>query len=170
MLKKIRLYIVPFLSIVIILFFLFFFKTPETPTGLTALDITEERTITAKVTLKLSKNELIPEDSLVIVMLDDKETSMPIKQFIELSQQPYEYIQGKQPIASYEGYGYIGDYTYSIDLSNFDLDRKVLSGDHKFTTKIIYKEKVLYEKKNPFTVENAWYYSPNNRKSKKEKW
>jgi len=75
MLKKIKLYIVPFLSIIVIISFLFFTKPAESPTGMAVLDInaTQDRSITAKVTLKLSKNELIPEDSLVVVMLDDRE-------------------------------------------------------------------------------------------------
>ncbi len=155
MLKKIQLYIVPFLSLLIVFGFLFF--TKPTPTGMAILDINSspDRSITAKVTLKLSSNELIPEDSLVVVMLDDREASMPIKEFINISNQPYNYTKGTLPIANYEGYGYIGDYTYSIDISKFKLDTKVLTGDHTFTTRIVYKDKILYEKKNRFTVENA---------------
>ncbi len=155
MLKKIQLYVVPFFSILIIIGFFIF--TKPTPTGMTVLDInaTTERTITAKVTLKLSKNELIPESALVIVMLDDRKASMPIKKFIEISKQPYNYTKNTLPLADYEGYGYIGDYMYSIELSNFDLNTKVLTGDHTFTTKIVYNNKVLYEKETIFTVENA---------------
>lgn len=155
MLKKIQIYIVPVLSLLTIMGFFFF--TKPTPTGMAILDINSspDMSITAKVTLKLSKNELIPENALVIVTLDDRETSMPIKKFIELSNQPYNYTKGTLDIANYEGYGYIGDYTYSIDLSNFDFDTKVIAGDHTFTTKIIYKEKVLYEKEALFTVKNA---------------
>lgn len=155
MVKKIRIYILPFISLIIIIGFFIF--TKPTPTGMAVLDINSspERTITAKVTLKLSKNELIPESALVIVMLDDRKASMPIKKFIEISKQPYNYIKGELDIVNYKGYGYVGDYTYSIDLENFDLDKKIFTGDHTFTTKIVYNNKVLYEKETIFTVENA---------------
>ncbi len=154
MLKKIKIYILPFISLIVIISFLI--ATKPSPTGMAIIDIEpQESSVTAKVTLKLSKNELIPEDALVFVILDDKEASMPIKQFIELSNQPFNYTQGTLPIANYEGYGYIGDYTYSIELSNFNLDTKVFTGKHTFTTKIIFEDKVLYEQEIPFTVENA---------------
>lgn len=157
MLKKIQFYIVPLISLIIIFSFLIFTKQTESPVGMAVLDIDTipENSVTAKVTLKLSKNELIPENALVIVMLDDKKASMPIKQFIMLSNQPFNYTEGTLPIADYEGYGYIGDYTYSIDLSNFDLETKVAAGNHKFTTKIVYKDMVLYEKETSFVIENA---------------
>ena len=155
MLKKIQIYILPLISLVVIISFLL--ATKPSPTGMAVLEInaTPDRAITAKVTLKLSKNELIPEDALVVVILDDREASMPIKKFIEISNQPYNYTKGTLHIADYEGYGYIGDYSYSIELSNFELDTKILTGEHTFTTKIIYNEKVLYEEQIPFTIENA---------------
>ncbi len=156
MLKKIQLYIVPILSLIIFATIFTFTKPTLGPTGMAVSDInpTDERTVTAKVTLKLSKNELIPKDSLVMVSLDDREASIPIKEFIKISNEPYEYAQGTLEIADYEGYGYIGDYTYSIDIENFNLDTKVLTGEHTFTTKIVYNNHVLYKKETTFTVEN----------------
>jgi len=141
-------FILPITSVLIIALFLIFAK--PTTTGLTVLEtdnanISEERTLEADVVLKTKEKEILPENTLIVVTINDKSASMNIKDFIFLCDKEYDYEFGRLESIDYEGYGFTGNHTYKLGISNFDLDLKIILGTHSLTTKIVFEDKILYE-------------------------
>ena len=151
--KLIISFALPVISLAIIASFLVFTK-PAT-VGFTVVDANITplgQTIDADVSLVTHPNELMPETVEIAIILDDRTASMTIKEFIEKTGQEYNYKEGKMEQLDYEGYGYIGNYTYKLPLSAFKLDRDVEPGSHVLKTQIKYNDLILFERENSVVI------------------
>ena len=100
--KKFLPYILPILTIVIISSILFVNPT------ITGFAVANQ----LNVEVSTSNGFFVPENSLVVVYLNNKKTEMPIEEFISKSGGEFELT----------GDGYTGDYTYLLNLDEFGLE------------------------------------------------
>ncbi len=110
------------------------------------------RTLDASVSLQTFSGELIPDTSVVVVMLDARKAILPIKEFILRTGKPFNYTQGSLSSINYTGLGFTGDYLYTLSLSEFPIDREVKKGEHHLTMQIVYLQHVLFEKQEDIAV------------------
>ena len=151
--KRILPYLLPIITILIILSILFI--RPAITTSLVtgkAIFNPNTKILTAKITISLDPVDIIPEDSLIIIKLDDKEAGMPVKEFIKKTKLLYEIKQGQLKDINYEGPGFLGREVYQLDISEFKLNTNLLVGEHTLITKIIYKDKMITESKETFSI------------------
>ncbi len=143
--------LVPVFSVLIIVSAVIFLK-PD----VTGLVIHEPgaipQNVNADVTLKTKSNEVIPPNAIIEVQLDENKAGMYIKEFIEKTGKDYKIETGALEEFGFYGPGYTGDYIYSMELSEFDIDREIGVGEHIFTTRIIYRNQILYEKENRIMI------------------
>ncbi len=142
--KKIITITLPFASILVLLLAVILIK-PE-PTGLVIYD-NSSRKIDAAVTLNLFEGEVLPSDSIVLIDIDGKTARISVSEFIQKSGGEFNYTQGILRAANYIGYGYTGNYTYKLNLSQLLIERNLTSGNHLLTMNIIYGRTVLSERK-----------------------
>ncbi|MCD6590688.1 MAG: hypothetical protein J7K72_01815 [Candidatus Aenigmarchaeota archaeon] len=102
-----------------------------------------EAKIFANVSISISPDGFIPEDSVIMIYLDKRNASMNIKDFIKKTGEAYDYREGELKEIGYRGFGFGGVYSYSLPISEFDIDCKVHPGKHNLTTEVIYKDFVL---------------------------
>ncbi len=136
-----RVYILPLISVILIAVVL---VRPDI-TGLVIGVGGPEETIkqlSGKIRITISK-DIIPEDSVVTVFLNNQSSSMPIKEFIERSGEEYEFKYGRIPEIGYEGYGYAGKHSYTLNLSEFELDLNLRPGNYTLVTEISYENFVI---------------------------
>ena len=151
--KLIISFALPIISLAIIVSFLVFTKPAAVGFTVVNANITPlGQTIEADVTLITNPNELMPETVEIAITLDDRTASMTIKEFIEKTGQEFSYQQGKMEQLSYEGYGYIGNYTYKLPLSAFNINRETKPGNHILKVQIRYNNKILFERENPVII------------------
>ena len=143
--------LIPTLSIVLISLAFIFIK-PQT-TGL-VISIPNETTqeVDADVVIITKSTEIIPADAVVEVVLDDKKAQMSLKEFIKKTNLPFQINNSRIIDLDYIGNGFTGDYTYKLPLSAFSIDRNIERGGHDFIVRLLYKEKVLYEKQNSIMI------------------
>jgi hypothetical protein len=141
---------VPTVSVILILLAFLFIK-PST-TGLVIYGPNETAKVNADVTLKTTVSEIIPPDAIITVKVDDKKSQMSIAEFIKKTRQQYNITYGELPEFSFYGKGFTGDYTYTLTLADFNLDRDIGKGEHVFVTQIKYRDYILYEKENKIMI------------------
>ncbi len=137
----------PICSVFILLSAFYFLKPGVTGLAVYNPNSTQQQ-VDAEVAFSTHQGEIIPANAVIEVWLDDQRSAMSVQQFIEKSGTAYELAEGVHEEIGFSGVGYTGDYTYVLSLSDFSLDRSIDSGDHTFTTKIMYQGKVLYERSN----------------------
>ena len=136
--------LLPLFSIAAIL--LFVNITNNTITGSVVFNQNSTRYIDADVSLTTYPDEILPENAYIVITLDNSTSKMSVKEFIQRTGMGYDYTYGSVPAANYLGRGYTGNYTYRLNLSQFNVNRKVGFGNHVFTTSIIYKGTILSER------------------------
>lgn len=151
--KLIISFALPIISLAIIASFLVFTKPATVGFTVVNANITPlGQAIDADVSLITHPSELMPETVEIVVILDDRSASMTIKEFIEKTGMESEYKYGKMEQLAYEGYGYIGNHTYTLPFSAFGIDRNVKPGSHVLKTQIKYNNIVLFERENPVVI------------------
>lgn len=142
--------LVPVFSILIFMG-AYFFMEPAT-TGLVVYSENQSKLVNADVRLSTKESEVIPPNAIVEIQVDDKQAMMTVSQFIQKTGQEYDVRTGSLPEFDFHGKGFTGDHTYTLTLADFDIDRKIGKGEHKFITRITYRNKVLYEKENNIMI------------------
>jgi hypothetical protein len=149
--KKMISVLLPSFSIFIVMAALFFLK--PTTTGLVIYEPNDtSKLVNADVLLKTKSNEVIPPNALVQVKIDDKKAEMLLSEFIKKTGQPYNVSSAEIPDIGFYGPGFTGEHTYNLTLADFKIDRNIGTGEHVFTTSIIYRGKVLYQKENRIMI------------------
>ncbi|MDA1196675.1 MAG: hypothetical protein O2779_01795 [Nanoarchaeota archaeon] len=144
-------FLLPIISIAFV--FGFLYATEPTITGFAVVNESGAlRNLDARVTLSTSSGEVIPENAYVAVTIDRKQAFMTVRDFILKSGQEYNYTSGELESVSYTGLGFSGDYVYELWLSDFSLDRRVLSGVHTVKMEILYLQHTLLEKSEEVIV------------------
>lgn len=143
--------LMPAISLVIIISAFFFLK-PET-TGLVVFSPNETvKNVNADVILETKSGEVVPPDAVIQIWIDDNKAEMTIDDFIKKTGKKYEIQSGELAEFGFFGTGFTGDYTYRLSLADFNIDRKIGKGEHIFLTRIIYRNKILYEKENRIMI------------------
>jgi len=142
---------VPLISVIILLAALYAFR--PSATGLSVYSPEGKQLVDADVTLSTKESEILPKDAVIEVWLDEKKASMPVSDFIIKTKQSYDIKKGNFSDLYY-GDGFTGDHDYRLALSDFNLDRNVEKGEHIFRTRIIYRQKILYEKEKKIVIAN----------------
>lgn len=133
-----RVYILPIISVFIVLALVL---RPDI-TGFMVAEPLENQ-ISADISVSINQDGFITEDSIVTVYLDDRKSEMAFSEFVRRTGRSYERVRAEVPEIGYEGYGYAGIYTYSLDISEFDLDTVVDRGVHTLRVKVSYGEHVF---------------------------
>ncbi len=131
-----RVYILPIMSVLLVFAFAF-------GPGITGFMVAGPVELSANISVSISEDGFIPEDSLVTVYLDDRNSSMDFKEFIRRTGQGQSVTRDYIPEIGYEGYGYAGTYTYILDISEFNLDNVVEPGVHNLTVEVSYENYVI---------------------------
>ena len=141
----------PFVSVVLVVGFLLF--TQPQITGLAVGEFEGgKRTIDAAISLETVSGEIIPETASVAISLDDRQAVLRVRDFIAQSGGDYEYVKGSVESIGYEGNGFTGNHTYTIQLASLPLDNRVDPGEHTFRIKMTYLQHVLLEKEEVIVV------------------
>lgn len=139
--KDPRVYTLPIISIILIAVFLI---NPDLTGLVVGGGETPDETLkhlTGKV--RITVFEIIPRDSIVTVFLGDQSSDMPLREFIAKSGERYIIEYGQIPEIGYEGEGYAGGYSYTLELSEFDLDLNLEPGSYTLITEVSYGDFVL---------------------------
>lgn len=122
-------------------------------TGFAAINITEEyKELDADINLQTYAGEVLPDTTKVAITLDRETAFMTLGDFIRRTGEPFNYTKGKLAAINYEGYGFGGNFTYSLPLSAFNIFRKVKPGEHTIKMQLIYLQHVLLEKEEAVVV------------------
>jgi hypothetical protein len=135
-------YLLPLLSLLVILFFLI--TTKPDITGLTIAD-NQEQTFDASLSLTTNENELLPENAEIIILFNNQGRSLTVKEFIEKTNQNFHYTTGELPLVNYQGKGYTGDYSYNLNLSTIGFNTSLEPGSYPLQMSIVYQDIVLSE-------------------------
>lgn len=99
----------------------------------------------ADIKVTTADGVILPALSIIEVSLGGEASSMPVSLFIEKSGKPYEFVEGKVPEIDYAGFGYTGNYTYIVPISEFNLSGMVEPGRHVIRVRISYNRTVISE-------------------------
>ncbi|MBS3149779.1 hypothetical protein J4455_03765 [Candidatus Woesearchaeota archaeon] len=122
----------------------FAFTNPEI-TGLAVAN--DKEIVNSQVRVFLDENSMLPKGSDVVVILDGKESSMKLSEFIEKSGGFKEIKNAEIKEIAYVGEGYIGENVYDVDLKEFNLGMVDKKKEHDLVIKVIYNNHVLLENK-----------------------
>ena len=143
--------ILPITSFFIIIGFVFYGNPSYT--GMVTYEIgNSTRMIQSDVILKTKENEIVPEYAIIKISLDDKRAMLTVKEFIEKTKKPFNYTYGSLEKISYTGYGYSGNYSYTLNLSDFSINTTINLGSHSFVTEITYEDKILFRQEKDIIV------------------
>lgn len=131
--KQLMPYLLPLLTIFAAL--VFFIRDPTIVSYL----VLDPNDLAVKIE---TKADLIPEDAIIKVVLDGQEASMTVSEFIYRAGGEFNYTYGYLDSIGYEGYGFIGDYTYTLDLKYFEIN-DVSKGDYTLKTEVLYNTLIL---------------------------
>ncbi|MBT3691282.1 hypothetical protein HOG16_03515 [Candidatus Woesearchaeota archaeon] len=112
--KKFTPYIVPVISVLLILSILLI--DPEF-TGLAVFENDE-----VMIQLNTFKDLVLPENAELEVSIENVSSRLTIKEFIEKTGEEFELVEGKIESLSFEGMGYTGNQTYYLPLSEFGFE------------------------------------------------
>lgn len=135
-------YVLPVVTILVV--GLLLFTNPNITGFLIAEDVTYNK-LNVIVTLHTYINQLIPENATVLVKFANQTGRMAVKEFISRSGGPFNYINSENKAIKYKGYGFIGDYNYSLDLKYFNIDTTLLSGEYTLNVEVLYNYFILSE-------------------------
>jgi len=144
-----RIFVWPLISIAIVLFLL---MGPDITGFIVAGGPPQESEISAKVAVTINEDSFIPENALVTVYLDDRKASMPFSNFVTRTGSAYNRLKEQVTKINYDGYGYGGPYTYALDVSEFDLDTKVGSGEHELVIEVSYGDYIMSSNSQKITI------------------
>ncbi|NQV08354.1 hypothetical protein HQ529_00715, partial [Candidatus Woesearchaeota archaeon] len=105
------------------------------------------------VTLYTHTNRFIPENASVIVGLDDQKAEMHVKEFIARAGSPFNYIKSENREINFHGYGFIGDYNYTLNIGYFDINTILAPGTYPLTVEVLYNYYILSEYSTNITIE-----------------
>ena len=142
--------LVPICSVIILISALIFLK-PDI-TGLAIYSQNGTQKLNADVILKTKSGEVIPPNAIIQVWIDNTKAEMTISDFIKKAGEKYEIKYGELPEFGFYGNGFTGNFTYNLTLADFNMNREMENGEHKFITRIIYRNKILYEKENRIMI------------------
>jgi len=134
--NKILIYSVPVFSVLFFIFFLFTYNNDNNVTGLSTAE--QLYAVDTNITLFVGGNDEISGDALFVVILDDRESNLTIKEFISKAGGEIKDV-------------YYGELFYTLNLSNFDIDNKVKKGKHVLKNKIL-GEGIDLETKEDFEI------------------
>ncbi|MBR9699550.1 hypothetical protein GOV09_03795 [Candidatus Woesearchaeota archaeon] len=140
----------PIISILI--FFAAALLMKPTTTGLAILQPEGLQEVDAAISLKTTSEEIIPLKAIVEIELDDQMASLTVESFIQKTNQPYEIASGELLAAKYQGLGFTGDFTYTLPLSEFDINRLIAPGPHTIKTRILYNRILLFERESSIFI------------------
>lgn len=116
--------------------------------GITGLAVANDKEIVnSQVRIFLDKDSMLPKESIVVVGLDGKESSMSLTEFIERSGGFKELINAEIKEINYKGEGFKGENIYDLDLSEFKLGLVDKKKKHEMIIKVVFNDKVLIENK-----------------------
>lgn len=135
-----RAYILPIISVLAVLVLVL---NPD----ITGFMVAEpsERQVFADISVSINEDGFIPEDSIITVYLGKRKSSMDFKEFVKKTGKGYNWIKSEIPQMGYEGYGYGGIYTYSIDINEFDIDTILRSGEYELVIEVSRENYVISE-------------------------
>jgi len=136
--QKMLPYILP--AITIIAGMLFFLKP-----NITGFAVVGEQRPDISIIITFYQNELLPESTEVVVILNHEELAFPLRKILEKSGRPYNHTSGELEAIGYSGYGFRGNGTYAATLSSLGADLIIPKGAHNLTTRIIFNQTVLTE-------------------------
>jgi len=113
--KRVLPYLLPILTI--FGFIVYAFINPE----ITGFATVNQVKISSDIRVRLDPDVVMPEDSIVVVSIDGKESTLTLDEFVKKTGQEFKYEQGNFPELGYTGLGYTGDYTYILTLDDFNL-------------------------------------------------
>jgi len=135
-----RLFVLPVASVIIILVII---ARPDITGFVTARSLSQQSLIEAKASVTIASDGFIPENAVVTVYLDNASASMEFGDFVKKSGSPFDRRREQVPTIAYDGYGYGGEYTYLVDISQFGIDTLVGPGAHTVNVEVSYGESVL---------------------------
>lgn len=135
-----RILILPAASIVLVFVLV---MRPDITGFMATKPLSDSGGISANVSVTIGKDGFIPENSTVTVYLDERSASMKFGDFVARTGAAYDRIRGQVAAINYEGYGYGGEYTYALSVSQFGIDTLVGSGNHTVTIEVRYEGVVL---------------------------
>jgi len=94
--------------------------------------------LSADIKITTAEGVILPADSVVTATLSEESSSMPVSMFVSKSGGAYEFVNGNVPELGYDGWGYTGNHTYIVPLSEFNLTRALPGGEHSIGVKIEY--------------------------------
>ncbi len=111
-----------------------------------------EQMVDADVLFETREGEVIPPDALIEVWIDNRKDAMTVAEFIRRTGKEYEIKQGELLEFDFMGKGFSGNHLYNLTLADFDIDRNIGPGEHRFLTRIVYRGQLLYEKENHIMI------------------
>jgi hypothetical protein len=102
-----------------------------------------ETAISANISVSVNEGGFIPEDSIVTVYLDERDSSMGFRDFVDKTGKGFKRTKGEVQEIGYEGYGFGGAYTYVLDIGEFDLDTVLEPGNHTLVVEVIHGNYVI---------------------------
>ena len=82
----------------------------------------------AEIKVSTAEGVILPAGSVVKIELGDEASAMPLDIFIDKSGSPYELVRGEVQEIDYTGYGYTGNYSYVVPISEFNLSGNIQKG------------------------------------------
>ena len=113
--KRVLPYLLPILTI--FGFIAYAFINPE----ITGFATVNQVKISSDIRVRLDPDVVMPEDSIVVVSIDGKESTLTLDEFVKKTGQEFKYEQGSFPELGYTGLGYTGNYNYILTLDDFNL-------------------------------------------------
>jgi hypothetical protein len=141
MIGELRPFLLPMVTFIVIAFV--FFVRPEITGFIVSSPGRTEKILGAKIRVSIAKGGLIPEGSVITIYLNGQNSSLPIRDFMLKSGRIYNYTYGTLPQINYRGYGYSGEHTYSLDISEFGLNTNLKPGNYTLMTEISYENFVI---------------------------
>lgn len=146
--KKIMPYVLPIISIFIVGVF---FLNPNI-TGFIVAENADSKNIDIDVTLYTYINRFIPENASVIITLDNQTAVMHVREFIARAGGPFNYIKSENREINFRGYGFIGDYNYTLNIGYFDIDATLSPGTYPLSVEVLYNYYILSEYSTNITI------------------
>jgi hypothetical protein len=134
--KKFTPYIVPIVSVLLILSILLI--DPE----FTGLAVFENKEV--MIELNTFKDLVLPGNAELEVTIENKSSRLTIKEFIEKTGEEFELVEGSIDSIGFEGMGYTGNETYYLPLSEFGFEE----GYNKEIGINVYYDNILISSQN----------------------
>ena len=138
--KELLPYLLPIVTLIGLV--IFAFANPQI-TGFAVKELNDQ--VSAKVVIFTDSNVVVPKDSTVEVLLDDKLGVMSLENFIKKNGSWYELKNGGFPSINFYGEGYTGNHNYALDISEFNIGTVENKDVHTLKVRVMYNSKVISE-------------------------